>query len=128
MRPRTSRSNGEELSQAERGILALLCSGTDAESAKARQQLQFARWDGFQFDECECFLIAVTNRTNCSRISHVGGPFSSATVMQNEIALGHLDLWIVDGYLQSLDYMPFENHPGYMPLTTEYTFNFIGRQ
>ncbi|GGJ69865.1 hypothetical protein ACX5K5_11060 [Glutamicibacter bergerei] len=128
MRPETSRSKGEELSQAERDILALLCSATDAESAKARQQLQFSRWDGFQFDECECFLIAVTKGPECKRIRHGGGPFSSATVLQNEKALGHLDLWVIDGYLHSLDYMPFEDDPGYMPLTTEYTFDFIGRQ
>lgn len=128
MRPQTNRSKGEELSQAERDILSLLCSGTDSESAKAREQLAFSHWDGFQFDECECFLIAVTKAPGRKRISHGGGPFSSVTVFQNEKALGHLDLWVIDGYLYSLDYMPFEDDPGYMPLTNEYTFDFIGRQ
>lgn len=128
MHPQTNRSKGEELSQAERDILALLCSGSDAESAKARVQLAFSRWGGLQFDKCECFFIAVTKGSERKRIRHGGGPFSSVTVFRNEKALGHLDLWVVDGYLYSLDYMPFEDDPGYMPLTSEYTFDFIGRQ
>lgn len=53
MNHRPPRTPGEELRPTELELLVLLCSGTDAESALARQQLEYARWGGYEFEDCE---------------------------------------------------------------------------
>ena len=124
---RPKRVPGGELRPAELELLALLCSGTDAVSAKARQQLKFARWGGYQFKECECFSISFTSKRDCQSVRHGGGPFSTVLVSKDGKELGHLDLWVVAGYLHSVDYMPFEDGPGHLPTAENYTLEFSER-
>lgn len=76
----------------------------------AREQLRAASWGGYEFDECDCFLISVPPLPEASRISHDGGPFSVLEVSRAGEGLGHLELWVVDGYLHSVDYMTFGDH------------------
>ena len=76
---------------------------------EAREQAAQARWGGLGFGECECFLIDVPEDLNLSRIpSRSGGPFATLDVTDGETALGHLNLWIADGVLHSVDYMTFD--------------------
>ncbi|QEP07733.1 hypothetical protein [Glutamicibacter sp. ZJUTW] len=124
---RPPRTPGEELRPAELELLALLCSGKDAESALARQQLEFARWGCYEFEDCECFLISFISKRDCRSIRHGDGPFSTVDVGKGGEYLGQLTLWVVDGYLHSVDYMPFEDDPGHLPTSENYTLEFVGR-
>lgn len=104
---RPEREIGGHFTPAERDLLELLCQGRDPRLARAREQLSHARWGGYQLDDCECFLISVPELPRSLHISHQGGPFSVVEVSQDGVCLGHLDLWVVDSYLHSVDYMPF---------------------
>ncbi|HCJ55812.1 hypothetical protein ACTXM3_17795 [Glutamicibacter arilaitensis] len=127
MDSRPVRDKGDEFRADELEVLALLCSGSDDESAKARQQLKYARWGGYQFDDCDCFCISFPSKRDCESIRHSGGPFSTVAVSKDGTVLGHLDLWLLDGYLRSVDYMPIEDDPGHLPTTRDYTLEFSGR-
>ena len=103
------RAPGDPLSLHERALLELLCSGTWHGTVEARQQLAHARWGGLQFDDCECFLVEVPEHLDLPRIpKRSGGPFATVEVPDEETALGHLNLWVVDGLLHSVDYMTFD--------------------
>jgi hypothetical protein len=91
-------------------MLDLLCRGDDPLRELAREQLRLASWGGHQFDECDCFLISVPTLPDASRIQHGGGPFSALGVVRAGEGLGTLDLWVVDGYLHSVDYMTYGDH------------------
>lgn len=100
---------GDPLNPRERALLDILCSGTWRGTSEARQQLAHARWGGLEFDDCECFLIDVPEELDLPRIpKRSGGPFATVEVLDGETALGHLNLWAVDGLLHSVDYMTFD--------------------
>lgn len=75
---------GNIFSPKENALLDILCSGTDAKSSLARAQRATATWGGYEFDECECFLITVPSTAECPAIEHAGGLFSSAEVADDE--------------------------------------------
>lgn len=105
----TRRIPGSALSPHERILLQRLCSGDWPGAKEARQQAVHARWGGLQFDDCEDFLIEVSEDLNLEKIpTHPGGPFASLEVCEDEVLLGHLDLWAPDGVLHSVDYMTFD--------------------
>lgn len=104
------RAVGSAFSPKEQTLLDLLCCGTQHHRDLAREQLRAASWGGYEFDECDCFLISVPPLPEASRISHDGGPFSVLEVSRAGEGLGHLELWVVDGYLHSVDYMTFGDH------------------
>ena len=115
---------GDPLSPHERALLDILCSGTWPGTSEARQQLTHARWGGLEFDECECFLIDVPEELDLPKIpKRSGGPFATVEVLDGETALGHLNLWAVDGLLHSVDYMTFdapdEQLPGLEKISAE---------
>ncbi|GAA1874233.1 hypothetical protein GCM10009715_21180 [Paeniglutamicibacter psychrophenolicus] len=107
---------GDPLSTHERALLELLCSGTWHGTIEARRQLAHARWGGLEFDDCECFLVVVPEDLDLPRIpKRSGGPFSTVEVHDGESALGHLNLWSVDGLLHSVDYMTFDAPDEHLP-------------
>src|SRR5690606_13634638 len=91
MDSRPVRDKGDEFRTDELELLALLCSGSDDESAKARQQLKYARWGGYQFDDCDCFCISFPSKRDCESVRHAGGPFSTVAVSKDGTVLGLLD-------------------------------------
>ena len=127
MATREHRTVGDDLSPAEREILALLCSGEDAQSARAREQLQAARWAGYAHEDCECFLITVAEQNGRPVIGHDGGPFSMLEVSAGHEALGLMELWVVGGYLHSVDYTPFGDDHDHLPTPDEYSFTLADR-
>src|SRR4051812_34056605 len=107
---------GDPLSPHERALLAVLCSGTWHGTREARQQLVHARWGGLEFDGCECFLVEVPADLALPRIpKHSGGPFATVDVSDGNTALGHLNLWVEDGLLHSVDYMTFDAPDEHLP-------------
>lgn len=93
----------------ELALLERLCSGDWVGCQQAREQVGAARWAGFGYDGCECFLIEVADADNQPVIpGNVGGPFSSVEVFNGDECVGHLNLWVVDGLLHSVDFMPFD--------------------
>lgn len=108
MQPAQQRVPGDPFNAHERQLLDLLCS-IDADGADiARAQAAGARWGGRQLASCECFLIWVPDHGETARIPQPsGGPYASVVVSAGEDSLGTLDLWVVDGMLHSIDYMPF---------------------
>ena len=104
------RTVGCAFSGKEQAILDLLCSGDHPYRGLAREQLRVASWGGYEFDDCDCFLVSVPKLPRAYRIRHGGGPFSVLEVSRDGEALGHLELWVVDGYLHSADYIPFDDH------------------
>lgn len=114
MPPRTDRTVGESLTGSERELLEFLCSGDDEQSERARIQLRSARWGGYEHDGCECFLVRCS-RDESTLVHHDGGPFSVAEVRDGEETVGHLEMWVVDGLLHSVTYMPFADHHDALP-------------
>ncbi|MGP5229207.1 hypothetical protein [Arthrobacter rhombi] len=104
------RAVGSAFSAKEKTVLDLLCSGDHPYRELAREQLRVASWGGYQLDECDCFLISVPKLPKAARIRHGGGPFSTLDVSRAGEGLGQLDLWVVDGYLHSVDYMTYDDH------------------
>lgn len=103
------RMPGDPLSPHERALLEILCSGKWPGTTEAREQAAHARWGGREFDECECFLVDIPGHLNLPRIpKRSGGPFATVDVHDGDVALGHLNLWAVDGLLHSVDYMTFD--------------------
>ncbi len=99
---------GSPLNSQERALLELLCSGNWPGTKEARQQAARAHWGGLAFDDCDDFLIEVSEHPNLPRIPpHPGGPFASLEVLEGETLLGHLNLWAPDGVLHSVDFMTF---------------------
>lgn len=85
-------------------------------TSEARRQLALARWGGLEFDACECFLVEVPEDLGLRRIpQRSGGPFATVDVRDGNTALGHLNLWAVDGRLHSVDYMTFDAPGGKLP-------------
>lgn len=110
MKMSRGRAVGSAFSAKEKALLDLLCSGDHPYRELARDQLRVASWGGYQLDECDCFLISVPRLPKTARIRHGGGPFSVADVSRAGEDLGQLDLWVVDGYLHSVDYMTYDDH------------------
>lgn len=107
---------GDPLSPHERALLERLCSGTWRGTSEALQQLAHARWGGLEFDDCECFLVEVPEDLDLPRIpQRSGGPFATVDVLDGNTALGHLNLWAVDGRLHSVDYMTFDGPDEKLP-------------
>ncbi len=104
------RDTGGAFSEKEQAILDLLCRGDDPERGRAREQLRFAAWGGYAFDECDCFLISVPRQPKDARLSQDDGPLSVLDVSRDGEGLGHLELWVIDGRLHSVDYSTFEDH------------------
>lgn len=104
------RAAGSAVSVKEQALLDLLCRGSHPLRGLAREQLRFASWGGYQYDECDCFLISVPKLPKTSRIRHSGGPFSVVDVSRAGEGLGQLELWVVNGYLHSVDYMTYDDH------------------
>lgn len=119
---------GTALTSLEKDLLVRLCSGDWKGSREAAQQAQVAQWGGREFTECECFLISVPRDATVSDGTlsggsvlgldvpggslplvpkHSGGPFSSIEVFDGGECIGHLNLWVEDGLLHSLDFMTF---------------------
>lgn len=116
---------GESFSPLEGELLDLLCSGEDAASSIARAQRATARWGGYEHAGCECFLISTTSGDGTPPIDHDGGPFAMAEVADGTSALGFLELWVVDGYLHSVNFMPFgDDHVG-LPTPDSCTITLI---
>ena len=108
MTRRSERRLGDAFTAVERRLLDLLLAGDDADAARA--QLESASWGGYGFDDCDCFLIRV-DHVRAARFRHDGGPFISADVEQDDESIGMLELWVVDGLLHSVDFMPWgDNH------------------
>ncbi|GEM_PF-2030023 len=114
---------GTALTSLEKDLLVRLCSGDWKGSREAAQQVHVAQWGGREFTECECFLISVPRDATVADGTapdgtvadatvplvpkHSGGPFSSIEVFDGDECIGHLNLWVEDGLLHSLDFMTF---------------------
>ncbi|MGP7960446.1 hypothetical protein ACTVCO_06500 [Sanguibacter sp. A247] len=125
MSTETHRSIGEALSPLENTLLDILCSGEDAASSIARAQRATATWGGYEHEGCECFLVAVAPAEGSAAIEHDGGPFALAEVSDGAEALGLLELWVVDGRLHSVNYMPFGNDHSALPAPDDYAITLI---
>ncbi len=121
----TARFVGESFSPLENALLDILCSGAGAAASTARAQLSQATWGGYEFDECDCFLISVTPTPGSRAIMHDGGPFSFAEVSDGTHGLGFLELWVVDGRLHSVNYMPFGDDHVALPSPDDHTITLI---
>lgn len=117
---------GGAFSPAEGELLDLLCSGKDSQSSLAREQRVTATWGGYEHEGCGCFLISVTTREGNPLIVHDGGPFSMAEVSDGMETLGMLELWVVDGLLHSVNYMPFGDDHVALPTAEDYKITLIG--
>ncbi|WDH79724.1 hypothetical protein PTQ19_04580 [Microbacterium esteraromaticum] len=125
--PAQQRPVGTHLTRTERQLMELLCSGTDAQSAIAREQLMQAQWGGYPHAECECFLLTFAGRAGLAPIDHDGGPFAMVEVSAHGETLGFIELWVVDGYLHSVDYMPFGDDHVQIPTRETHELTFAGR-
>lgn len=120
-----NRRIGEAFSPLENVLLDILCSGAAIESLNARAQRATATWGGYEHDGCECFLISVAPADGAPTIEHDGGPFTLAEVADGAETLGLLELWVVDGRLHSVNYMPFGDGHVALPAPDEYTITLI---
>lgn len=118
---------GDDLTPHENAILDLLCSGDDAPSASVRAQRATATWGGHEHEDCECFLILVDADGPHPCIAHDGGPFSMAEVSDGVETLGLLELWVVDGHLHSVNYMPFGGDHVALPSPDDFRITVIER-
>lgn len=125
MNEQHDRHVGEALSAQEGELLDLLCSGEDPESAIARTQRAAATWGGYEHEGCECFLILCSSKGGVPPIDHDGGPFSMAEVSDGKETFGLLELWVVDGRLHSINYMPFGDAHVALPTPADYTITLI---
>lgn len=120
-----ARVAGDDFTPAERQLLDLLCSGRGPQSVVARRQLRMARWGGYEYEDCKCFLIQNPLSSTASPIEHDGGPFTMIEVSAGSEFLGLLELWVVEGYLHSVTYMPFGGDHVELPTVSEFELNFI---
>lgn len=116
---------GEAFSLLENALLDILCGGADTGSSNARAQRATATWGGYENDRCECFLISVAPADGAPAIQHDGGPFAMAEVTDGTETLGLLELWVVDGRLHSVNYMPFGDEHVALPSPDEYRITLI---
>ncbi|MFJ2619791.1 hypothetical protein [Glutamicibacter sp. NPDC087344] len=99
---------GSRLTPNEILLLERLSSGDWAGSRQAPQQAAYDSWGGLQFEDCEDFLIDIPEHLNLDKIPSLpGGPFSILEVFEEKLFLGHLELWVLDGVLHSVDYITF---------------------
>lgn len=125
MSTQSDRRVGDPFSTVENELLDILCAGEDPASSIARAQRATATWGGHEHDGCECFLISVAPADGSPTIDHHGGPFASAEVSDGAEALGLLELWVVDGRLHSVDYLPFGEDHVALPAPDRYTITRI---
>lgn len=116
----SGRTVGEGFTPEENDLLDILCGGNDPQSAIARAQLAAAAWAGYEFADCECFLVEVPHNAGIARIEHQGGPFAVAEVSDNGESLGFVELWVSDGRLHSVNYMPFSDDHAALPSRHDY--------
>ena len=116
---------GEAFSLLENALLDILCSGADTGSSNTRAQRATATWGGYEHDGCECFLISVAPADGVPPIEHDGGPIAMAEVADGAETLGLLELWVVDGRLHSVNYMPFGDEHVALPSPDEYRITLI---
>lgn len=124
---RQVRRVGESFNADEASLLEILCGGDDSQSAIAREQRAIATWNGYAHDDCECFLIRTASTEGVPLIEHDGGPFAMAEVSDRTETLGLLELWVVDGMLHSVDYMPFGYDHVALPSLADFTITLIAR-
>lgn len=120
-----NRRIGEALTPLENALLDILCSGVDSGSSIARMQRAIATWGGYEHDGCDCFLISIASTNEIPSIEHEGGPFAVAEVSDGMETLGLLELWVVDGLLHSVNYMPFGDEHVTLPVPDEYMIMLI---
>jgi hypothetical protein len=120
------RKIGDPFTSHESALLELLCGGDDPRHVLARQQLQSARWGGYEFEDCDCFRLSISQLPQSSRIRHEGGPFSVLEVSHRGECLGQVELWVVDEYLHSVDYMPFADHHDALPGPADFDLKLLG--
>lgn len=124
MNDENRRLAGEAFRPLEAALLDILCSGTDTASSIARAQRTTATWGGYEHNDCECFLIAAPADAGLP-IEHDDGPFAMAEVADGAETLGLLELWVVDGRLHSVNYMPFGDEHVALPAPDDYTITLI---
>jgi len=115
MAHRSDRAVGDDFLPAERQLLELLCSGPAATSERARAHLASAAWGGYAFDDCQCFLIRADIDGDAPLIRHGGGPLAEADVEDESGSVGMLELWVVDGLLHSVDFIPWGDDHAELP-------------
>lgn len=112
---RTERVPGGPLTSHEKALLERLCAGEWKGSVEAREQLVHARWGGYSVGDCECFLVDVPQDIGLPLVPKFsGGPFALASVECKDGESGLLELWVVNGLLHSVDYMPLDGNDGEM--------------
>jgi hypothetical protein len=119
------RKAGDPFTSNERDLLELLCGGDDPQGVVAREQLRSARWEGYEFEDCDCFRVSVAELPQSSRIRHEGGPFSVLEVSHRGECLGLMELWVVDGYLHSVNYMPFADNHDTLPGPADFDLKLL---
>lgn len=104
---------GDPFTELEKALLKRLCAGDWKGSLQAREQLAHARWGGYSFEGCECFLINVPTDIGLPLVPKFsGGPFAFLDVSGGEAGVGLLELWIERGVLHSVDYIPLDGSDG----------------
>ncbi|WP_417372898.1 hypothetical protein [Glutamicibacter protophormiae] len=116
---------GDEFTPTEKQLLDRLCSGLGPESFSARRQLQTARWGGYEYEGCKCFLIQIPASSTAPLINHDGGPFTMLEVSADSESFGMLELWVLDGLLHSVTYMPFGEDHVELPTAAEFELTLI---
>lgn len=127
MHPTSQRQVGDELSTTEYQLLTTLCAGQDPRFVQAQAQLERAYWAGNQIADCACPLIGVTGKTSLTPIKFGGGPFATLEAIREGEGVGLVHLWVVDGFLHSVDYIPHDNDEIHdvLPDPGTYTFESI---
>lgn len=120
------RSVGDALTPQERGLLDLLCSGEGPAATAARHQLRTAVWGGYEHQGCECFRLLNVGDDGAPHIPHEGGPFSVVEVSSGDQTQGFLELWVVDGVLHSVTYIPLEDDHHALPTSESFDLTFTG--
>lgn len=103
-----ARSRGRLLRERSRHFWASCAEGITRSASSLASGSGSRRGGGHELDECGRPLISLPKLPKASRIRHDGGPFSVPDVSRDGKGLGHLELWLADGYLPCGDYMPFD--------------------
>ncbi|HRO31440.1 MULTISPECIES: hypothetical protein [Micrococcaceae] len=125
MKARRQRMAGDPFTSLERVLLELLCGGDDPHRVPVREQLRSARWGGYEFEDCDCFRLSVAELPPSTRIHHEGGPFSVLEVRRRGECLGLVELWVIDGYLHSVNYMSLADDHDTLPGPAEFDLQLV---
>jgi hypothetical protein len=103
--PNAARKVGTPLTPLESALLARICAGSWRGSEEARAQLLHARWGGKDHHGDACFVIDIPAGTDLPLIPpHGGGPIATLAVIDEDVHLGLLELWVDEGRIRSLEY------------------------